>query len=274
MRRRFRKPRGGEPSDPDAPGSGDGGPDAFERLLERQLDERIDMAVLDTAPPGAPEPDLDRISEPVTRSARAATPARSPGPPDGPGFWDLYDRAAAEAELARVTPASVVAVVGPLDEAVAVARRCRDDYWMGVRDVHVLSQRPDLPDDTDWIRVERPSDLVAVLEEDRGGFPVLVLDVPSELPAFVEPLVARLRDCGLGLVHYVLDGDPDDEDLATWYGRLGRPSVLDLVSPIEPARILELIDRGEPVVSVAGMALTPELLLAFRLESGDLMGGP
>jgi len=96
-----------------------------------------------------------------------------------------------------------------------------------------------------------------------------VLDIPQELPSFVRPLVARLRDGGVGLVRYVLDGDPDDEDLATWHGELGRPSVLDLASAVEPRRVLELLDRGEPVASVAGMAITTELLLALRASIAD-----
>jgi hypothetical protein len=64
----------------------------------------------------------------------------------------------------------------------------------------------------------------------------------------------------------VLDDDPDDEDVATWSGELGQPSVLDLAAPIDPARVVELLDRGEPVVSVAGRAVTVDLLTALRAD--------
>ncbi|MCP4227279.1 MAG: hypothetical protein GY773_28375, partial [Actinomycetia bacterium] len=64
-----------------------------------------------------------------------------------------------------------------------------------------------------------------------------------------------------------LDGDPTDEDLATWHGQLGRPSVLDLASPIEPDRAMELLDRGEPIASISGVGLSAELLLALKMES-------
>jgi hypothetical protein len=70
----------------------------------------------------------------------------------------------------------------------------------------------------------------------------------------------------VGLVRYVLGGDPSDEDLATWLGELGQPSVLDLASAVAPERVIELLERGEPMGSVAGMAITPELLTALRLD--------
>jgi hypothetical protein len=280
---------------------------SFDELLARQLDRRpgLDGGGVDPgADPGAgpvstgPTPSIGDPADPVGVAVdpvgRPADPVGVPmalGAGDGgdggqgghgldggdgqggePGgdFWDRYDRAAAEAALARVPPASVIAVVGPLDAAIPVVRRCRHQHWMGERcDVFVLTQRRSIPDHPDWIVVAQPSDLVAVLEDDRSDFPVLVLDVPSDLPSFVRPLTNRLRQSGVGLVHYVLDGDPDDEDLATWHGELGRPSVLDLAAPVEPTRILELFDRGEPVVSVAGMSLTTELLLALRVDVGS-----
>lgn len=181
-------------------------------------------------------------------------------------FWDRYDQARAEAELAVVPPAAVVAVVGPLDAAAPVIDRCRDRHWMGQCDVFVLTQLPSIPDHPDWTVIHRPSDLVAVLEDGGSDFPLLVLDVPCDLPAFVRPLVATLREHGVGLIHYVLDDQPADEDLATWHGELGQPSVLDLTGAVPAERVLELVDRGEPVVSVAGNDLSTELLLALRIE--------
>ena len=89
---------------------------------------------------GAPGDRVDRraaFADPrfPERGHRAAGPATPwAAPPGSPlDFWDRATTGpAAEAELARVPPASVVAVVGPLDAAVAVVRRCRDEHWMGV----------------------------------------------------------------------------------------------------------------------------------------------
>lgn len=236
--------RSDDGADGRAPSDGPGGP-SFDVLLARQL-ERADEIV-------------DEVGEVAGTDAHGRV-----------DFWDHYDQAAAEAELAVVPPAAVVAIVGSLQAALPVIRRCQDRHWMGDCDVFVLTQQPlarlQGPDEPPWTAVARPSDLVAVLEEGRSDFPLLVLDVPPDLPAFVRPLVARLRDGGVGLVHYVLDGEPVDEDLATWHGELGRPSVLDLAGPVPADRVLELIERGEPVVSVAGRELSAELLLALRVE--------
>ena len=180
-------------------------------------------------------------------------------------FWDRYDEAAAAANLFAVPPAAVTAVIGPLDVAVGVARQCRADHWAGDCDVFVLTERPEVPGEPTWTTLGRPSDVVAVLEDGKSDFPLIVLDIQRELPPWVRPLVVRLRESGLGLVHYVLDDDPNDEDLATWHGELGRPSVLDLPAHLEPGRVLELLDRGEPIASVAGMPISTDLLLALRL---------
>ncbi len=239
---------------------------AVARTVERDLEAGHE--------PGAsagPTGDLDLPASlaPETPLARLASSSPSSGGrPAAAEFWDLYDRAAAEAELAEVPPAAIIAIVGPLAAAAPVVDRCRARHWMGHCDVFVLTRHRAVPEHLDWIVVGQPSDLVSAIEDGGSDFPLLVLDVPNDLPAFVQPLVSRLREAGVGLVHYVLDDDPADEDLATWHGELGQPSVLDLAAPIEPSRVLELFDRGEPVVSVAGHELTTELLLAFRVEAG------
>lgn len=181
-------------------------------------------------------------------------------------FWDRYDEATASADLFAVPPAAITVVVGSLDIAMAVAERCQANHWVNECDVFVLTERRQIPGQPTWTALRRPSEVVAVLDEAQSDFPLIVLDIPRELPAWVRPLIARLRQSGVGLVHYVLDNDPSDEDLATWHGELGRPSVLDLACPVAPERVLELLDRGEPVSSVAGMDITTELLLALRLN--------
>ena len=116
-------------------------------------------------------------------------------------------------------------IVGSLDIAIPVAQRCLAGHWVSDCDVFVLTELDHLPAEPTWQTLHRPSDVVAVLEDGRSDFPLLVLDIPRELPAWVRPLVARLRESGVGRVHYVLDDDPSDEDLATWHGELGRPKI-------------------------------------------------
>lgn len=187
-------------------------------------------------------------------------------------FWASYDEARAAADLFAVPPAAVIAVVGPLESVAGVVDRVRRRHWDGDSKVVLLTDRADgasnldQADPTPWTIVRRPDDLVATLDHDPGDAPVLVVDVPGELPSWMHGLISSLRGAGLGLVHYVLDGHPTDEDLATWHGQLGRPSVLDLAAPIEPARVVELLDRGEPIASIGGIELSAELLLALKTE--------
>jgi hypothetical protein len=181
-------------------------------------------------------------------------------------FWDRYDEATASADLFAVPPAAITVVVGSLDVATPIVEHCQATHWVSECDVFVLTEQSTVVGQPTWTTVRRPSDVVAVLEGGESDFPLIVLDIPRELPAWIRPLIARLRTGGVGLVRYVLGDDPSDEDLATWHGELGRPSVLDLASPVAPGRVLELLDRGEPIASVAGMDITTELLLALRLD--------
>ena len=189
-------------------------------------------------------------------------------PTNGPtiDFWAQYDQARAAADLFVVPPAAVMAVVGPLEIAIPVARKCRSRHWVGDGDVYVLSDRPNIGAEPDWTIVRKADDLLAVLEDSRHDSPLLVVDVPRELPPWVAELVTRLRLGGVGLVRYVLDGEPTDEALATWHGELGRPAVLDLASPIAPERVIGMLERGEPIASIAGVPITAELLLALHME--------
>jgi hypothetical protein len=150
--------------------------------------------------------------------------------------------------------------------ARSVVLRCAQQHWAGACEVFVLTGKSAIPEEPTWTIVQRGSDLVTIAERGEHDFPLLVIDVPDEPPMWVRPLLERLRRSGLGLVHYVLDGDPTDEDLATWHGEVGRPAVLDLVSPVDPLRVLELLDRGEPIASIGGVPVSAALLLALRAE--------
>jgi hypothetical protein len=188
-------------------------------------------------------------------------------------FWARYDQARAAADLFAVPPAAAIAVVGPLEAAAVVARRIRGQLWDASAPVALLTDRArgasgaDAGEHDPWTVVRRPDALVSALENPHGPAPLIIIDVPGELPSWIPALVERMREGGLGLVHYVLDWNPTDEDLATWLGGLGRPSVLDLAAPVEPERVLSLLDRGEPIASIAGVPLTAELLLALEIET-------
>jgi hypothetical protein len=180
-------------------------------------------------------------------------------------FWAAYDRARREAELLDLPPVALTGIVGPLPVAVPVAERCRSGHWAGDCDVYVLTDRPRAGGD-DWTVVTDGRELVAAVADRQAEFPLVVVDVPPALPGWLRPLLDELRQAGLGRFHYVLDGDPTDEDLATWHGEIGRPAVLDLVGAPSPHRVLELVDRGEPIASIAGVAMSADLLFALRRE--------
>lgn len=180
-------------------------------------------------------------------------------------FWAGYDRARREAELLDLPPVALNAIVGSLPAAAPVVERCRSSHWAGDCDVYVLTARPEVAG-ADWTVVADGRELAAVVADRQAEFPLVVVDVPPVLPGWVRPLLDELRQAGLGRIHYVLDGDPTDEDLATWHGEIGRPAVLDLVGAPPPHRVLELVDRGEPIASIAGVAMSADLLFALRIE--------
>lgn len=216
------------------------------------------MASLDSWTPG------ERLL-PLPASLQA--PQRRSAAPSGSAleFWAGYDRARRQAELLDLPPVALTAIVGPLPTAVPVVERCRNGHWAGECDVYVLTNRPHEAG-PGWTVVADGAELTAVVADRQAEFPLVVVDVPPLLPAWVRPLLDGLREAGVGRIHYVLDGDPTDEDLATWHGEIGRPAVLDLVGAPPPRRVLELVDRGEPLASIAGVAMSADLLFALRRE--------
>lgn len=225
------------------------------------------------APLPVPEPRLGSLDR-WTPGQRLLPPPASLEPPRRYGapasgsayeFWAGYDRARREAELLDLPPVALNAIVGSLPAAAPVVERCRSSHWAGDCEVYVLTARPEAAG-ADWTVVADGRELAAVVADRQAEFPLVVVDVPPVLPGWVRPLLDELRQAGLGRIHYVLDGDPTDEDLATWHGEIGRPAVLDLVGAPPPDRVLELVDRGEPIASIAGVAMSADLLFALRIE--------
>ena len=209
-------------------------------------------------------PDQRLLPAPFAAPPAAGVTFR-PASRGGLEFWAGYDRACREAELLDLPPVALSAIVGSLAAAVPVVERCRTRHWAGGCDVFLLTDNPRaaLPG---WTVVADRAELVTIVADRQSEFPLLAIDVPPMLPAWLRPLLDQLRQAGLGRIHYVLDGDPNDEDLATWHGEIGRPAVLDLVGAPSPRRILDLIDRGEPIASVAGVPLSADLLFALRTD--------
>jgi hypothetical protein len=104
---------------------------------------------------------------------------------------------------------------------------------------------------------------------ERNGEPtLLVLDVPVDLPQWVAPLQQRLRLAGVGAFRYAVPGTPSAEQLDRY--RLGSdvPYILDLVSRVEPDRLVTFVDQQHPIGSVGGAVLTAELLVAMQEQVG------
>ncbi|MEM7339743.1 MAG: hypothetical protein AAF467_13905 [Actinomycetota bacterium] len=179
-------------------------------------------------------------------------------------FWSDYANAAREAELFQLPAASAVAIVGPVADVEPTVARHRDQGGPD-RPVFVYTTGPNMAGVEGWTRLRRANDLLVALDRfaDRG--PILVIDAKDVEPDEVDGLIHELRRRGVELVHLVVDQpDPSPEDLATWLGLVGQPSVVDLVFPLAPGRVVDLIDRGEPIASVAGVPISGPLLFALR----------
>ncbi|MEM9563394.1 MAG: hypothetical protein AAGA93_12290 [Actinomycetota bacterium] len=217
-----------------------------------------------------------------------------------PPFWSGLDATAAELESFVPDGAPVVAVVGPLPLATTVVRRLLDGPDLGSAEVFVLTDRAGIVSEPSWRLVRTANRLVHLVDRRlsgpgsdgehpnrtatttddtgaaagagaRGDGPerelvptVLVLDAPTELPSWLVALQHRLRSVGVGLFRYVVAGQPTGADLERFRQGTDVPAVIDLLSRVEPARVVELIEQRHPIVSVAGVDLGPELLRAFR----------
>jgi hypothetical protein len=197
-----------------------------------------------------------------------------PGPGVGTGelgFWAELARTRAELESlppasASTVPSTTVAVVGSLRAAVPVVRRLQRDLGPGPVPVVVLSPRAELVCEAGWTLVRSGARLAEATH--RPERTVLVIDADPPLPRWVGPLVARLRRAGLGLVHHALEEAPDDGELTVAAKVLGQPLALDLASPMEPARLVDLVSCGHRLASVRGVPLSAEVVVAARTSCG------
>ncbi len=215
-------------------------------------------------PETAPAPDRS----PTVEADPVGAPAGAVSTRDRVSFWERYEGAVAFADLLAVPSVVSTAVVGRLAQAAPVARRHLDRQPADGRPVVVVSEHP-TPDcvDDGWSVASSNEAIRSVFRDALVPPALLVIDTDRALPMPLAQTVDHLRQYGVELVRLVVDGSPNDEDMATWQGELGRPGVIDLASPIDPQRARQLLRRGEPIASIAGVSVTPELLLALELDS-------
>ncbi|MGF1599689.1 MAG: hypothetical protein ACFCVK_22710 [Acidimicrobiales bacterium] len=300
---------GGEASDRDGGGTAVDPADRFQSLLERRLAELDDTEpwtpvgggtpragdrpataagapatpVPATAVPVAPVP---VTPVPVTAVPLTAVPVIAAPPvvpsvpvtgtaPSDRTFWSRLDRAVDELH-GLLPPASVsTCVIGPLAHAAPVVRQLEHRRPGEPVPVHVLTPRAEVVSEPGWHLVRDGAQLARAAESATTPV-VIVIDVDGTEPIWLEPLVARLRRSGIDLVRHVVPGRPTDRDIDRLLHLSSGPATLDLCDPVPPERTLRLLDRGVAVVSVGGLALGPEVLVALRAATamtGEAVGG-
>jgi len=182
-------------------------------------------------------------------------------------FWARYERAQNDIALLNPATAMMRAVVGSFEDVRPVVERMIAGSSPGqpAPSVVALTSRPHRARN-DWTVLSDQDELVAAARGYDGSATIFAVDVPYGLEPWLAPTVLGLRKAGVELVHYLLPGSSTDEDLATWHGEIGRPAALELTTEVEPGRAIELVDRGEPLVSIAGTPITAALLVALRSE--------
>lgn len=184
------------------------------------------------------------------------------------GFWARISMARDQLDAVLPSPSSFLAVIGPLSLTTPVIRRLRTETDLASADVIVLTDRAEIVSEPNWQLVRSGHQLIELANERNGGPTLLVVDVPVELPQWVAPLQQRLRLAGVGAFRYAVPGTPSSEQLDRY--RLGSdvPYVLDLVSRVEPERLVAFLSQQHPIGSIGGATLTAELLVAMQEQVG------
>lgn len=195
----------------------------------------------------------------------ADRPGETRSDPDRPStFWLRLRRAKRELEAARPPDAGVRAIVGPLALTTPVVRLLQCEHRLGSNDVIVLTSRAEIVSEPSWQLVRSSHQMLEAAGRRAGQPTLLVVDVPVELPVWVDPLLDRLRRADLGLIRYAVPGTPSELDLVRYRDEANLPYVIDLVSKVRPDDLARIIDAGHPVATIAGIELNAELLMALR----------
>jgi hypothetical protein len=219
---------------------------------------------LTSDPPSGEATGRDALGLTPNQPVGDTSPRTSNGAGATPGFWSRL--ANTDDELHAFVPIEYgpTAVVGPLASAVPVVRHLQCQHRLDSDDVVVLTNRAEIVSEPSWQLVRSGRQLIELSHQSRGAPKLLLIDVPVELPGWVAPLLVQLRVQGLELVRYVVSGRPAPDDLLDYWEGVDNPYVVDLVGRLEPEHVVRLVEHGHPVASVAGVDLSPALLLAMK----------
>jgi hypothetical protein len=164
-------------------------------------------------------------------------------------------------------PTSIVAVVGPRDEVMSVARAVTDDIGASREELAIATQRPV------WRAQERVLGPVAEVAEERRawrwrGRPSVVA-IEQPVRAGGSPWASdMLRALEPALCWGVAEASRKPEDLASWSRSLGGIDVLALVDLEGTTTPAAALASGLPVGTLDGQPATPQLwasILCARL---------
>ncbi len=247
--------------------------------LETVPGEVVETEVVETEPVQVAEvPDKDPTQEPMSQADADMQPpaptSRAPIPIDQgatreqPDFWTRMNLAQEEIALYQLGRSNVTAIVGPLDLALPIARQCQQDDWIGVQDLAILSSRPSIPGAPSWQAVNKVDDLYWAMNEwcanQRRG--LVVVDTADLSSSQLLRHITQLRANGADMIRLAIPAGLDVADFVSLSNEIGGKLAVDLPSGTEPSAILGALDEGLTIASVGDRPLTPELLVALRIE--------
>ena len=210
----------------------------------------------------------DTDLQPLALTSRAPIPIEQGATREHPDFWTRMNLAQEEIALYQLGRSNVTAIVGPLDLALPVARQCQQDDWIGVEDMAILSSRPSIPGAPSWQAVNKVDDLYWAMNEwcanQRRG--LVVVDTADLSSSQLLRHITQLRANGADMVRLAIPSGLDVADFVSLSNEIGGKLAVDLPLGTDPSSILGALDEGLTIGSVGGRPLTPELLVALRIE--------
>lgn len=219
------------------------------------------------------ELDLDRLSgEGHDNDTRTEAPREPGGNRARPDFWSRMALAREEVALYQLPESKVTAIIGPLDLALPIARRCQQNEWIGIENLAVLSPRSSIAGVPSWQTVSRVDDLHWAMNEwratQRRG--IVVVDTKEIDADQLLVLIGQLRKNGADMVRIALPPDLEISAFTKMSREIGEPIAVDLPAGTSPEAVLNALDQGLRLGSIGGFSLTAELLVALRSElNGD-----
>jgi hypothetical protein len=216
--------------------------------------------------PQAPQPThRDRSVSPPPERRPSTRPVPFAGRPmTVGGFWGRlarFERMLDPEPLAG----NVTAVVGPLDDALGVARRLAAHGGVAAGDLTVATDRGQVAGIPPWQVVDDRPELVERVRYWRGhgGRAVVVVDLDVGMARAARLLSLVAAD----LTRLVVPDLSDPVALAETLRALGPVTAIDISRPPEPALLLQLVEHGVRVATVCGRPLTAELLAGLAAWS-------